>query len=496
MARTKQEDKVEVSKASNEDIARWRLGEIGVNGLQVFNGVTNEELRKELNHPESVKTYRLMEYHPSINSCLELYKTMVGNLRYRFVPPKNATEEEKNQTEIIASMFDDMEHSFQDFILEAMTATQYGWAVNEKVFRKRTYSSGSKYNDGLIGIRKLPLRTQSSIQRFIFDSTGNNVIGVVQTTVGVTDPYNRFINRKDTEISIPREKFLLFTMGSNRSNPYGTSPLKKAFTSWKYLQAIEELEASSIVKDINGLPLLTAPVQIMSADAAPDQKQQLENMKNMMRNLQQGSQSAVILPSDVNPETRTPLYDLKLISQDGKRNFDLNKVKEYYREMCFISLGADLLLMGVTASGSFALGALKNSQTAATAESFAKRIVQVVNDDLIRDLYRLNGWDIARCCKLDYEDIEETDLESLSKAYQRLGATGLLPKTLDVINRGLTSLGVDPLPEGTTEEELLSMLTPETTRSGDGLEQGLNSGTGNADGSSGNASDMNSDNTA
>lgn len=119
MANKKQEEKVEVSKAATDDIARWRLGEIGVNGLQVFNGVTNEEIRKELNHPESVKTYRLMEYHPSVNAPLDLYKTMVSNLRYRFVPPKNATEEEKKQTEIIASMFDDMEHSFEDFILEA-----------------------------------------------------------------------------------------------------------------------------------------------------------------------------------------------------------------------------------------------------------------------------------------------------------------------------------------------------------------------------------------
>lgn len=496
MANRKQEEKVEVSKAATDDISRWRLGEIGVNGLQVFNGVTNEEIRKELNHPESVKTYRLMEYHPSVNAPLDLYKTMVSNLRYRFVPPKNATEEEKKQTEIIASMFDDMEHSFEDFILEAMTCSQYGWAVNEKVFRYRTYASGSKYNDGLFAIRKLPLRSQSSIQRFIFDETGNNVTGVVQSTANSTDPYNRFANRSSTEIKIGRNKFLLFNLGSNRSDPYGTSPLKKAFTSWKYLQAIEELEAASIVKDINGLPLLTAPVQIMAADSSPDQKQQLENMKNMMRNLQQGAQSAVILPSDVNPETRTPLYDLKLITQDGKKSFDLNKVKEYYRTMVFISLGADLLLMGNTTAGSFALGSLKNSQTAATAESFAKRIIQVVNDDLIRELYFRNGWDIARCCKLDYEDIEETDLESLSKAYQRLGATGLLPKTLDVINRGLTSLGVDPLPEDTTEDALLSMLTPETTRSGDGMTQGLNSGTGNADGSSGNASDMNSDNTA
>ena len=40
------------------------------------------------------------------------------------------------------------------------------------------------------------------------------------------------------------------------------------------------------------------------------------------------------------------------------------------------------------------------------------------------------------------------------------------------------------------------MLGDMTSRSGDGLESGMNSGTGGADGSSGNASDLNGENAA
>lgn len=234
----------------------------------------------------------------------------------------------------------------------------------------------------------------------------------------------------------------------------------------------------------------------MSADASPEQKAIYENFKNMMRNLQQGSQSSMILPSTTDPDTRTELFKLDLLSQDGKKNFDLNKIKEYYRAMIFIGMGADVLLMGNTSVGSFALGSLKSSLTGSVAEGYINRILQVINDDLIKQIYVLNGWNPIRRCKMDYEGFEDADLETLSKAYQRLGATGYLPKTLDVINRGMVALGIDPLPENTTQAELDEMLPEKTTRSGDGMSEGLNSGTGAADGSSGNASDANADNAS
>ena len=330
MARTKQE--VEVSKASN---SLPTLGEIGNLGIAVFNGISVEEIKRDLNHPMAINTYRLMSMHPAVNAPLSLFDNMVASATFRFIPPKNATKKEIKQTAIIESMFYDMDESLDDFIHEAMTATRYGWAVLEKVFRKRTYEEGSKYNDGLIGLKKLPLRNQRSLKRFIFDDSGNNVIAVVQNLSGLIDPYQQFLNRDVLDIVIPRNKFLLINFGDNRSNPFGTSPLRNVYVPWKYLQALEELEAQSISKDVNGLPILTVPVQYLAADASDEQKALLETFKNMMRNLQQGSQSGMIIPSVYDPETKQALFKLDLLTQDGKRNNDLNKIKEYYRTMIF-----------------------------------------------------------------------------------------------------------------------------------------------------------------
>jgi len=485
----------ELSKASNlgeDDISRFRLGEVGYVGLPIFNGVSNSEIKSELNHPNCLKTYKTMSYHPSVNAPLSLFSNMVSKATFRFVPPKDATEEEKKTTEIVESMFKDMDQPFEDFLEEAMTFTQYGWSVVEKVYRKRTKSSGSMYDDGLIGIRKLALRSQESIEKFIFDDTGNEVIAVKQNLSGLSDPYNQFLKRKELIVTIPRSKFMLFNLGRNRSNPYGTSPLRDAYLPWRYLQAIEELEATSVVKDINGLPVLRIPAQYMAADASQDQKLIYENFKNIMRNLQQGAQSSMILPSTMDSESRSALFQIELLSQDGKKNFSLTDIKNYYSTQIYTALGADILILGNTQSSSFSLGTLKNTQASNVAEGFLKRIVQVINEDLIKQIYSLNNWPLDRRCKMDYEGFEGESLDEIGKFLQRALSVGGLNKDLDVINFSRNAIGIDPLPEGTDISEIV---TENTSRSGDGMSTPFE-GTRTSNGSGENSSDNNSDNAS
>lgn len=494
MPRTKQDA---VTKAATVDQPeRFRLGEIGSTGLNIFSGITQEELKSDLNFPNCISTYKLMTYSPAINAPLSLKKAMLSKVKWKIVPPKDATEEEKNKADIINQMlFQDMEKSFEDFIEDVFSTQEYGFSVFEKVFRRRTKSAGSIFDDGLIGIRKLAHRHQQSIQKFIFSDDGNDVIGVKQVITNTNDPLGRYIKR-GTEVVIPRSKFMLFTVGTNSDNPFGVSPLRNAYLPWKYLSAIEELEAVGVQKELHGIPVFRIPAQYMSADAPPEQKAAFEAMKNIGRNLQAGNQSCIFLPSNIDMDGRNPLFDIELLSTDGKRSFDIDAIKRYYKELIFISLGADVLLLGSSSTGSYALGSLKNTLVGNDVEAFVKRIKRVINDDLIASIYELNSWSMDRMCQIDFDGVEDTDLETLSKAFQRLGATGYLPKTPEVINRALDSLGIDTLPEGITQEELDEMLPDKTTKSGQGMEQGLPGGTGNADGSSGNASDVNSDNAA
>lgn len=202
-------------------------------------------------------------------------------------------------------------------------------------------------------------------------------------------------------------------------------------------------------------------------------------------------QSAVILPQMIEPESRTQMFKLDLLSVDGKKNFDISKIKEYYKTLIFVSLFADILIQGTTSTGSFALGTIKNSLSGAYAERLISSIAEVLQNDLIKMTYQINGWDESRMGRFDFDGIEPADLETFSKAVQRMGATGYLPKNLEVVNAVLDSLGIDTLPENTNIDAIL----PESTsKSGEGMKTPFE-GTRTSQGSQ-NDNDGNLDNAA
>jgi len=441
---------------------RFRLGELGSLGLRVYSGVTQDELKRELNWPHSINTFREMSYHSAINAPLTLFENIISRATWVYKPPENATEEEKNQVKIINQMMQDMDQSWPEFVRDILSSNIFGFSVHEKVYRKRLKANGSLYDDGIIGWKRLPIRVQESISKFIFSEDGNDVIGVQQNLSAINDIYNRFSKRSNL-INLPRSKFMLFRTGKHRGDPFGKSPLRDAYLAWRFLTQLEELEALGVAKDLNGIPVLSLPPQVLAADG--DQEQRLY-FENAIRNLQVGEQMGIILPS-LYDEQGKPLYDIKLLSSDGKKNFDLNKIKEYYRGLIFISLFADILLQGVGTTGSFALGAIKNSLSGAYAERLISNIAEVIQNDLIRQTYEINSWPTERMGKLDFDGLDNTDIESLSKYLQRVASVGLLEKDRAVLNAVRQGIGIDPLPEDLPPQQ--DLLTPETSRASDGM---------------------------
>ena len=449
---------------------RFKLSEGGYVGLNIFNGVSNEEMKKELNFPNNLKTYKNMSYHGTVNAPLTLYTNIISKADWVVKPPKEATEEEKKQTEFIRECLTDMDQPFEELIKDILSMNIYGFSVHEKVYRKRYTSNGSKYNDGLIAWKKLPIRSQESIKKFLFSDDGNEVTGVQQNVSNLSDPYGRFSTRDKLEVNLPKSKFMLFRTGNHRGDPYGKSMLRDAYLAWRYLTVLEEIESNGVAKDLSGIPILKLPPQYLSKDATPEQVAIRQYYERSMANLQVNQQSAMILPNAYDPDTRQPLFELALLSMDGKKGFDTTKVKEYYKNLILTSLFADILIMGQSATGSFALGQIKNSLSGAMAESMIREIKSVFNNDLIRQTYELNGWNAARACTLDFENLESADLESFSKAVQRFASTSVLEVDREVLNRVRESIGVDPLPEDMEPQQ--ELLPAFASRSGDGMEVG------------------------
>lgn len=215
------QSEVTLQQGDNPQI-RVKFSETGYTGLREFDGIILEESRKQLQFPHANKTYQEMAQDATIASALSLFEMMISRVKWRVVPPEDATEEEKQQAKFLRQCMDDMDHSWFSFIKEVTSMFTYGYCVNEKVYRRRQRQYGSRYNDNLVGIKKLPVRSQTTIKEWKFSDDGRNLLAVIQDTNLLNDGF-RLANSKEYagEIVIPRKKFLLFRTDVSRDNPQG-----------------------------------------------------------------------------------------------------------------------------------------------------------------------------------------------------------------------------------------------------------------------------------
>ena len=129
------EKKQKINKAISplDQPERFRFGEMASLGLKVYSGVTQDELKRELNWPNSINTFREMSYHSAVNAPLTLFENIISKATWIYKPPENPTEEEKNQAKIINQMMTDMEQPWSEFIRDVLSSNVFGFSVHEKV---------------------------------------------------------------------------------------------------------------------------------------------------------------------------------------------------------------------------------------------------------------------------------------------------------------------------------------------------------------------------
>lgn len=205
----------------------------------------------------------------------------------------------------------------------------------------------------------------------------------------------------------------------------------------------------------------------MTEDATPSQKSVYEYYKNIIRNIQLNQQSGLVMPMAFDPDSKQPLFKFELLGVEGGKSYDTTKIKEYYKNNILTALFADLLILGQNATGSFALGTTKMQLMGVAIEALLREIQDVVNNDLIRHTFELNGWDIARMPTVHYGDFEADDLEAFSKAIQRMSSVGMIERDREVLNKVRESLGVTPFPEDEPVKD--ELLTGNSSKAGQGM---------------------------
>lgn len=453
-------------------IPRMSLTEQGFIGLKTRNGKIYSESNTAFQYPQFIRTVNEIRNNPTVGGAMNVYRMMISRVNWRVEPPKEATDIEKQRAKIVGTMMDDMEGSWKGFIEEVVPYLEYGFDIHEKVLRRRLTRNGSKFNDGLVGIRKLAPRNQDTICRWDFDPSGANLLQVQQDISNVEDAA-RYMNRKDPLtglVPIDREKFLLFTASGNKGNPQGNSIYKAIYLAFKTLTLLQENELVGISKDIQGILKITLPPKYLDPSASDADKAVVAAFQSIIDNYNAGTQRGLVVPN-MRDDSGNPMFEYDLMESKGTAKYDVEDIIKRLQSDILAALSVDILKLGADGAGSFSLAESKSSVLALAIDYRLRELATTLNDDLMRSIYAANGWSQENLPKFVYEDVEDIDLAEFAKAIQQIVSVSAIEMDRAFMNRVRRALGIPERPEDepVNKDELPATLAAVETNAAEGM---------------------------
>lgn len=383
--------------------------EIGSSGLKRAAGYVDEEFLPQLRGRKAVQVYREMaDNDPIVGALTFAINQLIKGVDWP-VTPAGKTKEHANAAKLVETCRDDMSTSWGDFIAEALTMVQYGWAWHEVVYKRRQGpwqrdgSKRSQYSDGLIGWRRMPLRGQETLLRWVFDESG-----AVQGFVQMAPP-----DYATRTLSIDRS--LLFRTSTAKGNPEGRSMYRNAYRPWFYKKRLEEFESVGVERDLAGLPVVKVPSSWLKARHGSDQHKMVVAMQKMVRSMRRNEQEGIVFPQEFDPDTKQPLFALELLGSGGGRAFSTNELITRYEQRILMTVLADFIMVGHTRVGTYNLHVDKTGMFRAGLNSIKDSIADVLNRYAIPRLFLANGWKPAELPKFAPGDVDAPDLAQLTQ---------------------------------------------------------------------------------
>lgn len=482
---TPQDQKREAALALSAEI-----GTLGLNSIKAF---TNFLQPYETRFPECIRTYKEMGDDPDVATALDATYIFVDRAFFNFKVKHNAqSAKSRKAAKFIEYCLKNMDAPLRQYVRSLLTYKQYGFALAEKVYELDEDPKSPYY--GYYRIKKLAFRPQDTLDLanpFEYSEDGRSLLAVNQHITNkmfVGSTANPQLLGKHR---IPIEKIVHVGNNITENNPFGVSPLQAVYRSWREKSLIQQYEVVGVSKDLGGMPVLEVPSDILnraSLNPQGDEAKSLMILQANIANLHSGEQQYMVLPSDIYENTSMRQYELTFKGVQGTgKQFDTSLLIKQRKKEIYDRFGAGVLIMGDD-GGSYSMSDNKQTMLSHFIERDVGIIIEAIQTQIIPQLLRLNGWFLSEEEMPIFvsDDIGDADIDVVSSAIQRITATGAVPLTPEIINEFLEMMGMiyripdDVISDPVKFDEFKLRFMPEkTSRSGDGMASGLNSGTSN-----------------
>ena len=394
-----------------------RIGQYRLYGSDV-SSIFFEEFLPELRGYRGVEAYQEMaDNDATIGAILFAVEMLMRQCEFH-IEPAGDTDKDKEAAEFVESCMDDMDRTWADTMSEILSFLTYGWSYHEIVYKRRSGRTGSpitnsKYADGLIGWRKLPIRSQDTLYGWVYKDGTDELEAMDQ----VPPPHYE-------HCIIPVEKALHFRTRSRKDNPEGRSILRTAYRAYYFKKRLEEIEGYGIERDLAGFPVLYAPKDMPIWDQNdPEMVAALTRAENIVSSIRRDAREGLVLPGGEDG------WRIELITSGSRRQFDTNQIIDRYDRRIATSVLADFVMLGQQQVGSFALADNKTKIFAMAIGTYLDTICEVFNNQGIPRLIDINGdhfKGITDYPTMVHGDIEDKDLQSFASYVTSMVGAGIL----------------------------------------------------------------------
>lgn len=358
--------------------------------------------------------YEKMLKDDQVSVALAIKKDLVVGSGFHIVCESDDHEDIRKDLETALSS--DPEASFEDSLMEMLSAYEYGFSVSEKQFKLRT--------DGSLTLKAIKAR--NPVAWLFHQDVYGNVTRYEQQ--GVSDKSFSNINPN---------ALIHFVNNSRFGNPYGTSDLRSAYQAYFIKCQIIKYYAIFLEKAASPIPKAKYNKSATSAQVA--------EIYNAIKKFQ--TSTAICYPDNFE------LDFLEATGDHGKSYIDgINMMNMFIGRALFVP---DLLGFqgGPTTGGSQALG---REQMVVFFKHIMRRrriLENAVNNHIIKPIVEWNHGPVENYPKFKLKPIEEVQAERNARLWLEAVKSRVWPVTNEEINHFKKII---EFPE-TTEEELAEM---------------------------------------
>ena len=384
-----------------------------ISSLIRHGGDVYEDYLREFQGNRSVAIYKEMGNDPICAAVLSAIRMTLRRVRWYATAP---TDKQNEAKDFLDESMDDMSNSWSDFIDQALSMLQYGFAPMEVVYKLRKgdgrnrpgpHTARSRYDDGRIGWKKFALIGQDTLasgQMWEFDEGDGSLRGLNQNPpAGSYSVGKGFITQ-----FIPIEKMVLFRTTTEKDNPEGRSIFRAMYGSFWYSKNMTEIEAISAERLGAGFPVVYLGDDVTKGT---NEDSDILEFQKIMRNIRVDEQMSLVIPfakmgQGMARESSGVLFEL--VSPPARGNIDFNTIiQRHEKRMAMVGL-AQFIHLGMDQQGSQALAAVTTDFFQLAVSAWADSLKDTINRFGVDPLFALN----SSLGKEDHPIIDHSDIST------------------------------------------------------------------------------------